>query len=50
MSPDCVPGDLPSDALRLAREVEHLHVAWLEDLITGDYVPWVHADVYRDVT
>jgi L-alanine-DL-glutamate epimerase-like enolase superfamily enzyme len=23
---------------------------WLEDLITGDYVPYVNADVYRDVT
>ena len=47
---DCGPGLMPADALRLARAVEHLHVAWLEDMITGDYVPWVHADVYRDVT
>ena len=23
---------------------------WLEDLLTGDYVPWVHADQYREVT
>jgi L-alanine-DL-glutamate epimerase-like enolase superfamily enzyme len=23
---------------------------WLEDLITGDYVPFVNADVYREVT
>ena len=23
---------------------------WLEDLITGDYVPYVNADVYREVT
>ena len=23
---------------------------WLEDLITGDYMPFVNADVYRDVT
>lgn len=47
---DCGPGFMPADALRLARAVEDLHVAWLEDMITGDYVPWVNADVYRDVT
>jgi L-alanine-DL-glutamate epimerase-like enolase superfamily enzyme len=47
---DCGPGVMPSDALRLARELEHLRIAWLEDLITGDYVPYVNADVYRDVT
>ena len=23
---------------------------WLEDLLTGDYMPWVDADVYREVT
>jgi L-alanine-DL-glutamate epimerase-like enolase superfamily enzyme len=47
---DCGPGWAPSDALRFARAVEPLNVAWLEDLITGDYVPYVDADVYRDVT
>jgi L-alanine-DL-glutamate epimerase-like enolase superfamily enzyme len=47
---DCGPGLMPTDALRLARAVEDLHIAWLEDMLTGDYVPWVHADVYRDVT
>lgn len=47
---DCGPGFMPADALRLARAVEDLHIAWLEDTITGDYVPWVHPDVYRDVT
>jgi len=25
-------------------------VLWLEDLITGDYTPYVNADVYREVT
>ena len=38
------------DAIRLARAVEPLNVMWLEDLITGDYMPYVDADVYRDVT
>ena len=23
---------------------------WLEDMITGDYMPYVNADVYREVT
>ena len=23
---------------------------WLEDMLTGDYVPWVAPDVYREVT
>jgi L-alanine-DL-glutamate epimerase-like enolase superfamily enzyme len=47
---DCGPGWLPSDALRFARAVEPYNLMWLEDLLTGDYVPWVNADVYRDLT
>jgi L-alanine-DL-glutamate epimerase-like enolase superfamily enzyme len=47
---DCGPGMMPADALRLARAVEPFNVMWLEDMITGDYVPFVNADVYRDVT
>jgi L-alanine-DL-glutamate epimerase-like enolase superfamily enzyme len=47
---DCGPGWMPSDAIRLAKRLEHLHIAWLEDLVTGDYVPYVLADVYRDIT
>jgi L-alanine-DL-glutamate epimerase-like enolase superfamily enzyme len=23
---------------------------WLEDMLTGDYIPYVNADVYRDLT
>jgi L-alanine-DL-glutamate epimerase-like enolase superfamily enzyme len=30
--------------------VEPLNIAWLEDMITGDYTPYVDADIYRDVT
>jgi L-alanine-DL-glutamate epimerase-like enolase superfamily enzyme len=41
---------MPIDALRLARAVEPFNLMWLEDMITGDYVPFVNADVYRDVT
>ncbi|HET6486582.1 MAG TPA: mandelate racemase/muconate lactonizing enzyme family protein [Spirochaetia bacterium] len=47
---DCGPGWMLSDAIRFARAVEPLNLAWLEDLLTGDYVPYVHADLYRDLT
>lgn len=47
---DCGPGWMVPDAIRLARAVEPLNVMWLEDLITGDYVPYTLADVYREVT
>jgi L-alanine-DL-glutamate epimerase-like enolase superfamily enzyme len=38
------------DAIRLAQALESLNVMWLEDMITGDYVPYVLADLYREVT
>ena len=47
---DCGPGFAPSDALKLARALEPLNLMWLEDMITGDYTPFVLADLYRDVT
>jgi len=47
---DCGPGFSPKDALKFARAVEPYNLMWLEDMITGDYTPYVHADVYRDVT
>ena len=47
---DCGPGWMVTDAIRLAKAVEPLNVMWLEDLITGDYVPYTQADVYREVT
>lgn len=47
---DCGPGFTVPDAIRLAKAVEPLNVMWLEDMITGDYVPWVSPDVYREVT
>lgn len=47
---DCGPGFAVPDAIRLAKAVEPLNVMWLEDMITGDYVPWVSPDVYREVT
>jgi L-alanine-DL-glutamate epimerase-like enolase superfamily enzyme len=47
---DCGPGWMVPDAIRLARALEPLNVMWLEDMITGDYMPYVLADVYREVT
>ncbi len=47
---DCGPGYSQSDALRFAKAMEGLHLLWLEDMITGDYSPYVNADVYREVT
>lgn len=47
---DCGPGWMVPDAIRLAKALEPLNLMWLEDLITGDYVPYVLADLYREVT
>jgi len=47
---DCGPGFLVPDAIRLAKAVEPLNLMWLEDMLTGDYVPYVSPDLYREVT
>ncbi|MEJ0013650.1 MAG: mandelate racemase/muconate lactonizing enzyme family protein [Bauldia sp.] len=47
---DCGPGWTVPDAIRFAKAVEPFHLMWLEDLITGDYTPYVNADVFREVT
>ncbi len=47
---DCGPGWTVKDAIRFARAVEPLHIAWLEDLITGDYAPYPNAQVFKQVT
>jgi L-alanine-DL-glutamate epimerase-like enolase superfamily enzyme len=47
---DCGPGWMVPDAIRLAKALEHLNLLWLEDLITGDYTPYVLPDLYREVT
>jgi L-alanine-DL-glutamate epimerase-like enolase superfamily enzyme len=47
---DCGPGWMPKDAIAFARALEPMHIAWLEDLITGDYTVYPNAEVYRDVT
>jgi L-alanine-DL-glutamate epimerase-like enolase superfamily enzyme len=47
---DCGPGWMLSDAIRFARAVEPYNLIWLEDMLTGDYIPYVHADMYRELT
>lgn len=47
---DCGPGWTVPDTIRLARALEPLNIMWLEDTINGDYVPYVQADLYRDIT
>ena len=47
---DAGPGWMVSDAIRFARAVEPFNLLWVEDMITGDYVPHVSAPLYREVT
>jgi L-alanine-DL-glutamate epimerase-like enolase superfamily enzyme len=47
---DCGPGMLLSDAIRMARVLEPYNLMWLEDMLTGDYTPYVMADDYRELT
>lgn len=47
---DCGPGWMLGDAIRLARLLEPYNLMWIEDLLTGDYTPWVNAGVYRELT
>jgi L-alanine-DL-glutamate epimerase-like enolase superfamily enzyme len=47
---DCGPGWTVKDAITFARALEPLRIAWLEDIITGDYTPYPNADLFREVT
>ncbi|MBS7614288.1 mandelate racemase/muconate lactonizing enzyme family protein [Candidatus Bathyarchaeota archaeon] len=47
---DCGPGWVVPSAIKFAKAMEPFNVMWLEDMITGDYTPYVLADVYREVT
>ncbi len=46
---DCGPGWMVKDAITFARALEPLHIAWLEDMITGDYMPYPNAELFRDL-
>lgn len=47
---DCGPGYMLSDAIRLAKALEPYNLMWMEDLLTGDYTPYVMADIYKELT
>ena len=47
---DCGPGMTVSDTLKLAKELEGSNIMWIEDAITGDFNPFVLADLYTQVT
>ena len=47
---DCGPGWMLGDAIRLVRLLEPYNLLWVEDLLSGDYTPWVNAGLYRDLT
>jgi len=47
---DCGPGYMVSDAIRIAKALEPYNLMWLEDLVTGDYNPYVMADLMKEVT
>jgi L-alanine-DL-glutamate epimerase-like enolase superfamily enzyme len=47
---DCGPGNMLADAIRLANALEPYNLMWMEDLLTGDYTPYVLADDYLELT
>jgi len=47
---DCGPGWFLNDAIRFAQSVEKHNLMWIEDTLTGDYVPWVNPQAYRELT
>ena len=47
---DLGPGYMLADAIRLSRALKPYSPLWLEDMLTGDYYPWVHADDYAELT
>jgi len=47
---DCGPGHMLSDAIRLCKALEPYNLMWMEDLLTGDYRPYVMADDYLELT
>ena len=47
---DMGPGFMLSDAIRTANALEPFNLMWLEDMLTGDYTPYVLADDYIELT
>jgi len=47
---DCGPGWMLKDAITFARAVEPLHLAWIEDTLTGDYAVYPNAQLFKELT
>ncbi|GAA5198075.1 mandelate racemase/muconate lactonizing enzyme family protein [Rugosimonospora acidiphila] len=47
---DCGPGWTLPDAIKFAKAVEPYNLLWLEDLLTGDYTPYINPRQYRELT
>lgn len=47
---DMGPGWTMTDAIKVMRAIEPLNILWGEDLLTGNFVPWVNAKEYRELT
>ncbi len=47
---DCGPGWTVKDAITFARAMEPLHLAWIEDTLTGDYSTYPNAQLFKELT
>lgn len=47
---DMGPGWTVSDAISVLTALEPYDIAWAEDLLTGDFVPWNDVAGYREIT
>lgn len=47
---DCGPGWTLKDAITFGRAMEPLHLAWIEDTLTGDYSPYPNAQLFKELT
>jgi len=47
---DMGPGWTLPDAITVLAELEPFDLAWAEDVLTGDYVPWNDVSGYRELT
>lgn len=47
---DMGPGWTLSDAIRVMRAIEPLNILWGEDLLSGNFNPWVHVKEYVQLT
>ena len=46
---DAGPGWTVKDAIRFCRACEPMNLAWVEDILTGDYTPYPNAELFRDL-